>query len=314
MAEKVAFLFPGQGSQYVGMGRDLPEAFPEARRVFDRVDEICQKPISRLCFEGPMETLTLTDNLQPAIAAVSLGCLEVLKAAGIQPTVSAGHSLGEYAALASSEAICSDDALRLVRKRGELMHREALANPGAMAAVVGLDLQAVEEAVALAKEDELLAVANHNTADQVVITGQEGAVSRAAQLLKRRGGKAIPLKVSGAWHSPLMEGAVEEFREFMDHVQFSNPKSSIYLNATAERGSDSEQIKDIMARQLTSPVRWYEIVLKILSQGITTFAEIGPKRVLTGLLKKIAPSDTPLSVFNLEDQTSLKAFMDQLSR
>jgi [acyl-carrier-protein] S-malonyltransferase len=313
MAEKVAFLFPGQGSQVVGMGRDLPEAFPEARRVFERVDEICQRPISRLCFEGPMDTLTLTENLQPAIAAVSLGCLEVLKASGIQPTVSAGHSLGEYAALVSSGSISSDNALRLVRKRGELMHREALANPGAMAAVVGLDLQAVEEVVALAKEDGVLAVANHNTADQVVITGQEGAVSRAAQLLKGRGGKAIPLKVSGAWHSPLMGGAVEEFRGFMEHVQFSSPKSSILLNATAEGVSDPEQIKDIMARQLTSPVRWYEIVLKILSQGITTFAEIGPKRVLTGLLKKIAPSETPLSVFNLEDQTSLKAFMDQFS-
>jgi [acyl-carrier-protein] S-malonyltransferase len=312
MTERVAFLFPGQGSQFVGMGRDLPEAFPEARRVFERVDQICQKPISRLCIEGPIETLTITENLQPAIAAVSLGCLEVLKVSGIQPAVSAGHSLGEYAALVSSEAISSDDALRLVQKRGEVMHREALANPGAMAAVVGLDLQAVEEVVALAKEEEVLAVANHNTADQVVITGQEGAVSRATRLLKGRGGKAIPLKVSGAWHSPLMEGAVEEFRRFMDRVHFSTPKSPILFNATAESSSDPEIIKDIMARQLTSPVRWYEIVRKILSQGITTFAEIGPKRVLTGLLKKIAPSETPLRVFNLEDKTSLKAFMDQM--
>jgi [acyl-carrier-protein] S-malonyltransferase len=311
MAEKVAFLFPGQGSQVVGMGRDLAEAFSQARRVFEQVDEICQRPISRLCFEGPMETLTLTENLQPAIAAVSLGCLEVLKASGIRPTVSAGHSLGEYAALAAGGTISSEDALRLVRKRGELMHREALANPGAMAAVVGLDLRAVEEVVALAREAEVLAVANHNTADQVVITGQEDAVSRAAQMLKDRGGKAIRLKVSGAWHSPLMEGAVEEFREFMDHISFSSPKSPVLLNATASSNSDPEQIKDIMARQLTRPVRWYEIVREILSQGITAFAEIGPKRVLTGLLKKIAPSETPLKVFNLEDQTSLKAFMDQ---
>jgi [acyl-carrier-protein] S-malonyltransferase len=260
-----------------------------------------------------METLSLTENLQPAIAAVSLGCLEVLKVSGIQPAVSAGHSLGEYAALASAEAICSDDALRLVQKRGELMHREALANPGVMAAVVGLDLQAVEEIVALAKEDEVLAVANHNTADQVVITGQEGAVSRAIRLLKDRGGKAIPLKVSGAWHSPLMGGAVEEFRGFMDRVHFSTPKSAIILNTAAEGGSDPERIKDIMARQLTSPVRWYEIVREILSQGITTFAEIGPKKVLAGLLKKIAPSETVLKIYNLEDQTSLRTFMDQLS-
>jgi [acyl-carrier-protein] S-malonyltransferase len=312
MAEKVAFLFPGQGSQFVGMGRDLSEAFPEARRVFKRVDEICQSSISRLCFEGPMETLTLTENLQPAIAAVSLGCLDVLKAAGIQPAVSAGHSLGEYAALVSAEAISSDDALRLVQKRGELMHREAIANPGTMAAVVGLDFQAVEEVVALAKEGEVLAVANHNTADQVVITGQEGAVSRAAGLLKSRGGKAIPLKVSGAWHSPLMGGAVEEFRGFMDRVHFSMPTSPILFNATVETATDPGQIRDIMARQLTSPVRWYEIVLKMLSQGITTFAEIGPKRVLTGLLKKIAPPQTDLTIFSLEDKTSLKAFMEQM--
>jgi [acyl-carrier-protein] S-malonyltransferase len=312
MAQKVAFLFPGQGSQYVGMGRDLQDGFPEARGVFERVDEICRKPISRLCFEGPMETLTLTENLQPAIAAVSLACLAVLKSSSIRPAVSAGHSLGEYAALVSSEAISSDDALQLVRKRGELMHREALANPGAMAAVVGLDLQAVEDVVAQAKEDEVLAVANHNTADQVVITGQEGAVSRAARLMKSRGGKAIPLKVSGAWHSPLMAGAVEEFRGFMEHIRFSSPKSAILLNATAERGSDPEQIKDIMSRQLVSPVRWYEIVRNILSQDITTIVEIGPKKVLTGLLKKIAPPETELKIYNLEDQASLRSFMDQL--
>ncbi len=311
MAEKVAFLFPGQGSQYVGMGRDLQDGFPEARGVFERVDEICGKPISRLCFEGPMETLTLTENLQPAIAAVSLACLEVLKSWSIRPAVSAGHSLGEYAALVSSEAISSDDALQLVQKRGELMHREALANPGAMAAVVGLDLQAVEDVVAQAKEGEVLAVANHNTADQVVITGQEGAVSRAARLMKGRGGKAIPLKVSGAWHSPLMAGAVEEFRGFMEHIRFSSPKSAILLNATAECGSDPEQIKDIMSRQLISPVRWYEIVRNILSQDITTFVEIGPKKVLTGLLKKIAPPEVALKIYNLEDQASLRSFIDQ---
>jgi [acyl-carrier-protein] S-malonyltransferase len=310
MAEKVAFLFPGQGSQFVGMGRDLSEAFPQARRVFERVDEICQRPISRLCFEGPMETLTLTENLQPAIAAVSLGCLDTLKASGFRPAVSAGHSLGEYAALAAAEVICSDDALRLVQKRGELMHREALANPGAMAAVVGLDLQTVEEVVAIAKEDEVLAVANHNTADQVVITGQERAVSRAVQLLKGRGGKAIPLKVSGAWHSPLMGGAVEEFRRFMDRVHFSRPELPVLLNATVDTATDPEHIKDIMARQLTSPVRWYEIVRKILSQGITTFVEIGPKRVLNGLAKKIASSETVLKLYNLEDQASMRAFMD----
>ena len=313
MGEKVAFLFPGQGSQLVGMGLDLLERFPGIEHIFNETDRICGKPISKLCFEGPMPELTLTENCQPAITAVSLACLSVLNESGIRATVSAGHSVGEYASMVSAGIVSEQNALRLVRKRGALMHREAMANPGHMAAVIGLDMDVVLEIVAEAKEGDILDVANHNTARQIVITGQKDPVDRAVQLAKKKKAKAIPLKVSGAWHSRLMRGGVDEFRAFMEDIPFSSPQSEMLFNATARSETDPERIKDIMANQLVSPVKWYDIMRKMLDDGVDTFVEVGPKNVLSGLLKKIASRDDAISVFTVQDPKGLESVLEKIS-
>jgi len=313
MGPKMAFLFPGQGSQFEGMGQDLVAEFPEAKEVFDLVDSICQKSISRLCFEGPMDELTLTVNLQPAITAVNLACLAALEKSGITAAAAAGHSLGEYSALVSSGVISARDALRLVKMRGELMHRESLQNPGSMAAVLGTDISTVREIVARTAEGGLLAIANHNTAEQIVITGEKEPVARAVDLMKAEGLKAIPLKVSGAWHCTLMENAVSEFREFMADIPFARPQTTVLFNATAEEEEDPERIKDTMAQQLVSAVRWYDIISRMLDEGFDLFLEVGPKRVLSGLLKKIAPPERQVQIWNVEDCQSLQRFVEAIS-
>jgi [acyl-carrier-protein] S-malonyltransferase len=313
MSQKIAFLFPGQGSQYVGMGKDIIDRFPDAKIIFDQVDEICENPISKLCLEGPMEELTLTANLQPAITAVNLACLMALNKSGIRATISAGHSLGEYAALASAGSLSEYDALRLVDKRGELMHREAMAKPGSMAAVLGMDIEAVGRIVFQAREAGVLAVANHNTAEQIVITGEKEPLSHAVELVKEKGGKAIPLKVSGAWHCSLMQNAVNDFLQFMGDVSFSAPETSVLFNATAESESDPEKIKDLMAKQLITPVRWYDIIQNMTAEGVNVFVEVGPKKVLTGLLKKTLPRDIGAKVYNVEDVQSLEGFLGAMA-
>jgi [acyl-carrier-protein] S-malonyltransferase len=293
----------------VGMGQDLKNRSPEIRNIFDQVDDVCKRPISKLCFEGPMSELTLTENLQPAITAVNLACLTALNSSDVKATVSAGHSLGEYAALVSSGVLSCYDALRLVQKRGELMHREALANPGKMAAVIGMDMATVQDIVAQSKGNDILAVANHNTAEQIVITGQEKPISRAIDLVKEKKGKAIPLKVSGAWHSNLMRGGVKEFRGFMDDIAFSKPESTVLFNATAANETDPEKIRDIMAYQLISPVKWYDIMVNMLESGVKKFVEVGPKKVLAGLLKKIIPSGEDVRIHNIQNVQSLEDFL-----
>ena len=192
MATKIAFLFPGQGSQFVGMGKEIYDGRPSVQHIFQRVDEICGKSISRLSFEGPLDELTLTENLQPAVTAVSLACFSLLKEAGIEAEVVAGHSVGEYAALFSAGVVTVDDALRLAMKRGELMNREAVKNPGAMAALIGMDIQEVFNIVAEARGNDILGVANHNTETQIVITGQKEPVARAIELAEREKGESHP--------------------------------------------------------------------------------------------------------------------------
>ncbi len=310
---KIAFLFPGQGSQYVGMGKDIMNEFSEVKKIFEQLDDICQQSISKLCFEGPLVELTLTVNLQPAITAVDLACLTALNTSEISPTVSAGHSLGEYAALTSAGGISGYDALRLVKKLGELMQRESLENPGSMAAVIGMNVDEVGEIVIQAGENGVLAIANHNTADQIVITGESQLLLQAISLIKDKGGKAIPLKVSGAWHCRSMENAVDDFRQFMEDISFSTPETTMLFNATAGSESHPEKIKELMAKQLINPVKWYDIILKMLEDGVNIFVEVGPKKVLTGLLKKIIPPDREIKLFNVEDVESLNRFLEATS-
>ena len=309
MYDKIAFLFPGQNSQIIGMGQDLANEYPEAREIFRQLDEICEKPMSKLCFEGPNEELILTVNQQPAITAVNLACLKVLNLKGIRAAVSAGHSLGEFAALVSSGALTEYDAMRIVKKRGELMHRESLSHPGVMAAVMKLTIDKVSEIVDRAKEKGLLAVANHNSEAQVVITGESAPMEYAISLVKAEKGKAIPLKVSGAWHCDLMKGAVDEFREYMENITFSKPTSDIYFNATAGMEDDPEKIKDIMAKQLTSPVKWYDIILHMIEDKVDAMVDVGPQKQMMGLVGRILPGDSSIEALSVEDVESLNEFI-----
>ena len=240
---------------------------------------------------------------------VNLACLAVLQTKGIQPTVCAGHSLGEYSALYAAGVVSAADCLKLVFKRGELMHREATRHQGAMSAIVGLSIEQVNAVVAQAAAQGVVAVANHNSAEQIVITGAPEAVKAAGEAAAAQGARAIPLKVSGAWHSPLIQGAEAEFSAFLDSVPFQAPTCPVIHNVTADTAADPRPSRRLMARQLCSPVRWYDTMTRMVAQGIEVFVEIGPGKVLTGLLKKVIPAGSGARVYNVSDAASLEKFL-----
>ncbi len=307
--KKIAFLFPGQGSQKVGMGQDFVQAFDEAKEIFAAADQTTGLPISRLCFEGPIEELTQTINLQPAITAVNLACLAAVARNGFQPHVCAGHSLGEYSALFAAGVVSAADCMRLVHRRGELMHREATRQQGAMSAVVGLNIEQVRTIVTGLQGQGVVAVANHNSADQIVITGEPAAVQRAGEQATAQGARVIALKVSGAWHSPLIKGAEAEFRAFMNDIAFQKPACPVIHNVTAAPADDPAEIKTLMARQLCSPVRWHDTMTAMLAGVVDVVLEIGPGKVLTGLLKKVIPAGGGPRVYNIGDVKALEKFL-----
>jgi [acyl-carrier-protein] S-malonyltransferase len=311
--KKIAFLFPGQGSQTVGMGHDLYQEYEFVREIFAAADDIAGAPISKYCFEGPMATLTETVNLQPAVTAVNLACLEAIGRAGTTCGFSAGHSLGEYSALASAKVVSMADTLRLVFKRGELMHRESLKHKGAMSAIIGLDIQAVDALVQSCRSTGVLSVANHNAEQQIVVTGAPEAVAAVSEMAKSQGAKAIPLKVSGAWHSDLIKGAEDEFIAYLNTFSFNSPTNTLIHNVAADRCDDGTAIRQLMARQLCSPVRWYESIRRLVSEKVDVFVEVGPGKVLTGLLKKIVPQDYDHSVFAVSNMKSLEKLIAELS-
>ncbi|MBW2086508.1 MAG: ACP S-malonyltransferase, partial [Deltaproteobacteria bacterium] len=290
------------------------EAHAWAREIFDLADEVTGKQITRLCFEGPLEELTLTVNLQPALTAVNLVCLKALAEKGLTPEATAGHSLGEYSALAAAGVISSADALNLVNRRGELMHREAEKRPGAMQAIIGLTPDRVEGITELARDKGTVVVANYNTPQQTVITGEAQAVAAAAKLAGTDGAKTVPLQVSGAWHSPLMEAAAEDFARVIMETDFSRPRCDLYLNVTARIETDPDEIKSIMARQMISPVRWFEIIENMLAGGASHFLEVGPKKVLAGLNRKIVPRDAPVETINIQDMAGLDKAVESVGR
>lgn len=290
----VVLLFPGQGSQKPGMGKDLYDTFPEARAVFDRVDHTLGVPLSRLCFEGPAEELTLTQNAQPALLAHGAAVWAVVKER-VAPHVkaAAGHSLGEFTAYHAADALTLDDAAQLVRRRGELMYESGVKRPGAMAAILGDLREPIETVCAMATAEAGLCVpANFNSPGQIVVSGEEAGVERAMVLAKEAGAKrAVRLNVSGAFHSPLMEDAAEGLRRALEDAEPRDPAFAVYANVTSEPVTTADRARTLLLEQLTSPVRWVDEVQAIAARHpMALYVEMGPGAVLTGLVKKIVPT------------------------
>jgi [acyl-carrier-protein] S-malonyltransferase len=300
---ELVFLFPGQGSQSVGMGKAFYESYDSVKRLFEEASDVTGKDLRTLCFEGPDTTLVQTDNVQPAITLVNLACLQVLREEGMEPAAVAGHSVGEYSALCAAGAISFADAMRLVQIRGAAMKAEAERHPGSMAAVFGLSADVLgalcEEAGAGAVQ-----VANHNTPTQIVITGTSDGVQTVAKAAKARGAKlVVPLKVSGPWHSRFMAGAQEPLRQALAQTDVSAPRIETIANLTATPyTSGPEDIRSALVEQIVSPVLWARSMAALVARGYRTFIEVGPGRVLSGLMKD---AGRDLRIMNVQDTDSL---------
>jgi [acyl-carrier-protein] S-malonyltransferase len=287
----VAFVFPGQGSQYVGMGRELCEQFPVAAQVFQEAEQTLGFSLSQLCFFGPEADLQLTENTQPAILAASVAALRVLESeTSFKPLYVAGHSLGEYSALVCVGALSFSDAIRVVRERGRLMQAAVAAGTGAMAVIIGLEMEAVTAVCEEAEQGDVVAPANYNGGGQIVIAGAKAAVARAMLLAKSHGAKRVlELPVSAPFHCPLMRPAAEGLKRVLNDVTVHSFSIGVVANVDAEVNLDAGRVKPLLAEQATKPVRWEESVRRLESLGVSKMLEVGPRRVLKGLVKRISP-------------------------
>lgn len=307
----VAFIFPGQGAQYVGMGRDFARDYLQVQEIFEIADKTLGFPLSKLCWEGPEEELKQTINTQPAIVAVSLAGLKILTDEGFYPEVVAGHSVGEYAALVAAGVLDVPDALRLVRKRGQFMQEAGEKYPSTMAAILGLSREKTEEACKVASETGVVEIANLNCPEQVVISGEIKAVEKAREIALQMGAKrAIPLAVSAAFHSSLMQEPAVKLAKELDEIEFQEPLIPLVANESAHYLTAASEIKSALKRQITSKVLWEDSIRAMLENGVDTFVEVGPGTVLSGMIKKISKE---VNVLNVQDSISLEKTIRELS-
>jgi [acyl-carrier-protein] S-malonyltransferase len=299
------FLFPGQGSQSVGMGKDFYNEFETARKRFDSANEILQRDLLKIIFEGPQEELTATQNTQPALFLVESVIADILNEKGIKPSFTAGHSLGEYSALYAAGVLSFSDGLKAVARRGEYMAKAGKATAGTMAAVMGLSKEKIAEVLQKVTSG-IVVPANENTPEQTVISGEVPAVNEACTLLKEAGAKrAMLLPVSGAFHSPLMKGAAEEFSKILDTITFSKPRCPVITNVTAKPETDAALMKSLLVKQLVSPVRWVDSMQALVGLDYGTCCEVGPGSVVKGLAKKcqdtlnVISCDTVTNIYSL---------------
>lgn len=310
---KVAFVFPGQGAQSVGMGKDFYDAVPASRRIFESADEVLGFPMTNMIFEGPDSELKKTFNTQPALMTASVAAFEAVREQGVTPHFVAGHSLGEYSALVASGVLSFEDAVGTVRARGEFMEQAVPGGQGAMAAVLGAEREALAELCrSITAEGHLVELANLNCPGQIVVSGSKEGVALVGERVKEAGGKrAIPLEVSGPFHSSLMKSAAEKLGGKLQPLHFSEPAIPVIANVTARPAASAEEIRGLLVEQVYSPVLWEDTVTYLISQGVDTFVEIGPGNVLTGLIKKTDKSVKLINVSSLDSLETLKASLEQ---
>jgi [acyl-carrier-protein] S-malonyltransferase len=303
-SSSIAFLFPGQGSQSVAMGKDLYDRYPVARATFDEADQALGIKLSQLCFEGPEDQLKLTENTQPAILTVSVAACRVLDEKGIKPAFVAGHSLGEYSAHVAAGTISFADAVRAVRNRGKYMQEAVPVGTGAMAAILGMGLDAVGEICADAAQGQVCEPANINSPEQIVISGDAAAVERGVKIAQERGAKrAVLLPVSAPFHCSLMKPAQERLTADLQNLKFSPPRVPVISNVYAQPIQEAEAAREALVRQVTGSVRWSESIQWLIQRGVQTFVEVGPGKVLSGLMRQI---DRSKKCLNVEDEASLQ--------